>query len=263
MARGRQVPPEANEQGRALGIVLFGGLLVSIVINGSYTRYVRPGIGPLLLGAGAILVLVGLSHFLARPGPRPDAPTASDSTTGLTRVEHGSSGHRHLSARTTWLLLVPSVILLLAPPPPLGATSVSHYAELPGSAAPVPNRHYPPLAAGGTPAIGLNEFVSRADFDVDRSVSRRPVTITGFVAGPGPRFPGGYLLVRFVLFCCAADAHPAAVHVNGYPPLPIDTWVTARVQSIDGSATAANGYVPEVRLLSLRSSPEPSDPYKH
>lgn len=109
MARGRQVPPEANEQGRALGIVLFGGLLVSIVINGSYTRYVRPGIGPLLLGAGAILVLVGLSHFLSRPGYRPDAPTASDSATGAPLVEHASaSGHRHRTGRTTWLLLIPS-----------------------------------------------------------------------------------------------------------------------------------------------------------
>ena len=67
--------------------------------------------------------------------------------------------------------------------------------------------------------------------------------------------------MRFVLFFCAADAHPAAVRVNGLPPLPADTWVTARVQSI-GSATSANEHVQQVRVLSLHTSPEPIDPHE-
>ena len=126
-----------------------------------------------------------------------------------------------------------------------------------------PTRKFPALPGGSDPELGVKEFVLRALYDADRSVVTTPVTVTGFVAPAGDGYTGGYTVARLVISCCAADASPMQLHVEGPAPAPEGSWVNAVVTAQDGTAGQANDYVPTVSVMSLTPTSQPSDPYEH
>lgn len=206
-------------------------------------------------------------------------------------------GHQHDGSRAPWLILVPVLVLLLIAPAALGADAVARSGgsqALAGldAAAPVstgdgvtgdggykPNdgsgrssgtsasgRRTMPfnaLPGGRDPQITLKDFILRALYDGDNSVSRNPVTVTGFIAGPGEGQSGGYTIARMIISCCAADANAMRVHVDGAAPFPANTWVTAVVSAKEGTGTMANDYVPTADVQSIQKAAQPSDPYEH
>ncbi|MTD13503.1 TIGR03943 family protein [Nakamurella sp. YIM 132087] len=126
-----------------------------------------------------------------------------------------------------------------------------------------PTMQFDPLPTGEDPAIPLREFVLRALYDGEDSVVDTPVTVTGFIAPAGTGFTSGYSIARLVISCCAADANPMQIHVDGDAPLPTDTWVTAVVTAVPDTAGQDNGYVPTVTVTSITPVDQPSDPYEH
>lgn len=126
-----------------------------------------------------------------------------------------------------------------------------------------PTRKFPALPAGSDPELGVKEFVLRALYDADRSVVTTPVTVTGFIAPASDGYTGGYTVARLVISCCAADASPMQLHVEGTAPAPEGAWVNAVVTAQDGTANQANDYVPTVVVTSMRPTGQPSDPYEH
>lgn len=124
-------------------------------------------------------------------------------------------------------------------------------------------RKFPALPAGADPEVGVKEFVLRALYDADRSVVTTPVTVTGFIAPAGDGYTGGYTVARLVISCCAADASPMQLHVEGAAPAPEGAWVNAVITAEDGTASQANDYVPTVTVTSLSPTGQPSDPYEH
>jgi uncharacterized repeat protein (TIGR03943 family) len=122
---------------------------------------------------------------------------------------------------------------------------------------------FPALPAGADPQLTMKQLVLRALYDNERSVSRTPVTVTGFIADAGTGQSGGYTIARVVISCCAADANPMRVHVAGTAPYPANTWVNAVVQAEPGTGTLANDYVPGVIVKSIEQTSQPSDPYEH
>ena len=123
--------------------------------------------------------------------------------------------------------------------------------------------HFPPLDPGPNPPVLLKDFILRALYDADNSVKDTPVTVTGFIAPAGEGYTSGYTIARIVISCCAADANPMQLHVDGDPPFPVNTWVDAVVTAVPDTATMDNGYVPVVTLTSATSIPQPDDPYEH
>jgi uncharacterized repeat protein (TIGR03943 family) len=121
---------------------------------------------------------------------------------------------------------------------------------------------FPPLPPGNT-SVSLKEFVMRALYDGENSVSDNDVTVIGFIAPAGDGYTDGYSLARMTISCCAADANPIRVHLAGKPRFPIDTWVTAVIRARPGSAGADNQYVPTVDVISMGTTRQPSDPYEH
>ncbi len=126
-----------------------------------------------------------------------------------------------------------------------------------------PTRSFPALPSSKDPQLTLYDFIQRALYDAGSSVVNTPVTVTAFVAPAGDGFTGGYTLARLKVSCCAADATPMQVHVDGSVPLPVNTWVTAVVTAQDGSASSENDYVPTVNVTTLTTMDQPSDPYEH
>lgn len=308
-----------NRTTQSAVIALLGGLLISITVTGRFTSYVKPGFGPLLLIAGAILIVVGVLSIVTglradkradelagagqvSPGAVHGVPLPSDHA-DQGDTEHDGHGHSHERSKAPWLILAPILVLLLLAPPALGADAVARnagsqalsglrgVAEASGTGADVgaggsaggyapndgsghgigtkafakkrPTMAFPALPTGKDPLLSLKEFIMRALYDGDDSVSNDDITVVGFIAAPGDGYISGYSLARMTISCCAADASPMRVHVDGTAKYPVDTWVSAVISARTGTANADNDYVPTVDLVSMHTISQPVDPYEH
>ena len=210
--------------------LLVGAVLLRLTVTGAYTRYVQGRMGPWLVVAGVVVIVLGLATLVR------GRPTHEH--------EHGQ--------RVGWLLLAPIAALLLVSPPALGSYGVDRGASVDVREG-VPE--FRPLDPDAGPVdMTLLEFSQRA-FDHDGSSFRgTPVRLTGFVAGGG-----GFRLARYQIACCAADAAPVVVRVvgtQGDSPAR-DQWV-----SVTGTFRSGGGDTPELTATSVVEIPEPADPYE-
>lgn len=212
-------------------LLLVGGALVKIVLDGSYVRYVKPAAAVPVFLAG--LVMVGLA---------------------VVTLEFG--GHRH-SGVGAWLLVLPVLAIYLVAPPALGADSVIR-AGARSVARPVAS--FAPLPRVGVVSISVSELVARAVWDAG-SLRGRRVALTGFVVHEG----AAEYVARLVITCCAADATPMKVALTGGSAgsLPDDQWVRVVGVVRTGSASVADGYTPTLAVSSLTTVAAPDDPYEY
>ncbi|RZQ60350.1 TIGR03943 family putative permease subunit [Amycolatopsis suaedae] len=236
-------------------LLLLGGALLKIAINGDYLRYVKPAQQPWIIAAGAVMVLLGVlamgrDLLAARRGRARSGGHA----------EH--AGHAH-PARSAWLLVLPVLAVFLVAPPALGSDSVTRTQARAPQGAVRDASAFPPLPEGPVVPLTVTEFVTRAGWDGNGSLNGRTVSLTGFVVHE----QGSTLLARMVIGCCAADAYPVTVRVTGgtgaVAGLPADTWIEVTGQVVPGSATTANGYTPDLTLATARRVQAPQDPYEY
>jgi uncharacterized repeat protein (TIGR03943 family) len=199
----------SEEQTRSVLLLALGGMAVWLWRSGEVLNYVRPGLAPLVLAAGVVLLALGLLPPLGLLGARAAGTAAS------------AGGHRH-RARVGWLLLVPVLVVLVVQPAALGSYAASSRTVVPGGG----GGDFPALAAPvrGAVPMPMAEFVTRAVRDPGQSLAGVRVRLTGFVAPA--EGTGGYRLTRFVIFCCAADAEALQAVVRGDPvPRARDQWL--------------------------------------
>ena len=217
-------------------VLLVGALLVRLAAGGAYARYVRVGMGPWLLVAGILLVVLGAAGVI-RALVRPRVTE-----------EHGHS------ERAGWLLLAPVVALLMVTPPALGSFGVDRSTVVAVGSG---GRTFAALPAGTTVPMTLLEFNQRAADHNGASFGTTPVRLTGFVARTADG--DGFRLARYQIQCCAADAVAAVVRVvgaTGAPPAR-DGWLT-----VTGTFEPSADPVPRIRASSLAAVPAPEDPYE-
>jgi uncharacterized repeat protein (TIGR03943 family) len=225
-------------------LMLLGGALVKITLNGTYVRYVKPTAKPWVLAAGVIMVglaviAIAQDMLTTRPAPHPD-------------------DHHH-SGRWAWLLLLPVLAIFLVAPPALGADSVLRAGN---RTAPVrQGSAFPPLPRAAVVPIAMGEFITRSVWDPSNSLAGRTVALTGFVVHAN----GTDYVARLVITCCAADATPMKVALTGRQAdeLPDNQWVRVAGVLRPGSATEANGYTPTFAVSSLTTVDPPEDPYEY
>lgn len=224
-------------------LVLLGGALLKIGLNGDYLRYVKPAQHPWVLAGGAVMVALGAVAIVRDVRSR-----------GLAGDGHGQ--HHHL-ARSAWLLMLPVLAVFLVAPPALGADSVARTA----ARAPAQSQSaFPPLPPGAVVPLSLTDLVTRAGWDASGSLNGRTVRVTGFVT----HARGSILLARMVITCCAADAYPLTVRLAGVAPAGYadDTWLQVTGQVVPGTATRANRYTPDLEVASAQRIRQPADPYE-
>jgi uncharacterized repeat protein (TIGR03943 family) len=230
-----------TEEVGATTVLLVGALLVRLALTGAYARYVRVGMGSLLLVAGILLVLLGFLGVVRALGGSPGAGAPDD-------------GHGHGHERVGWLLLVPVVALLLVAPPALGSYGVDRSTVVAVSSG---GRTFTPLRSGATVPMTLLEYDERAADHDGASLGAVPVRLTGFVARAADG--GGFRLARYQIQCCAADAVAAVVRVVGVSgDLPArDQWVI-----VTGTYHHSADDVPELVASVVSPVPAPADPYE-
>ncbi|MGV9886808.1 TIGR03943 family putative permease subunit [Streptomyces sp. NPDC003395] len=234
-----------NRQAQAVVMFLVGAVTLHAGFTDLYLRYVKAGLRPLLLAAGAVLVAGAAAVVWYEVKSR----------SGRGRCADAAHGHRE--PRVAWLLLIPLLALILVAPPALGSFSAMRA----GTALQQPYG-YPKLPASDPVRISLVDYAGRAVYDHGRSLGKRKVQITGFVALDSQGAP---YLVRMSLNCCAADAQPVKLALTGdIPPvLQPDTWlrVTGTYTPKQTRDPVNHRPIPYVRVTEAVPVPAPRDPY--
>lgn len=225
-----------NRRMESVLLLALGAVAIRFGFTDAALAYLKPAFQPILLVAGVVLVLLG-GH-------------------GLLRDPAGHEGHEgHDSPGVAWLLVVPLLVLLLIAPPALGSfaagrqgppatTSDSGFVDL-------------PPAREGAVDLGLRDFVTRASQDPQRSLDGLPVRVIGFV---GPAGSGdGYLLSRFTVACCAADATAYTTRVVDDTRRDADTWV----EIVGRWDPGADDDLPVLRADQVTVIPAPAEPYEY
>ncbi|MEW2285212.1 TIGR03943 family protein [Streptomyces sp. NPDC047841] len=227
-----------NRQAQAAVLFLLGGALLHAGTTDLYLRYVKAGLRPLLLAAGAVLIAAALA-------------------TAWYERRRDRERHRHPEPRVAWLLLLPLLALILIAPPALGS-----YSALRSGTALQKPYGYGPLPAGDPVPLSVVEYASRAAYGHGRSLHGRAVRVTGFLALDHAGRP---YLVRMALNCCAADAQPVKIALTGAlpPVLRPDAWLEVTGTYAPGLRhdPVNDGPIPYLEVTATRPVPAPRDPY--
>ncbi|MEW2162107.1 TIGR03943 family protein [Streptomyces sp. NPDC007084] len=235
------------------------GLLQVSLLTDLCLRYVRPGMRPLLVASGVLLLALGAAEawsYLAprlRPGAaarhgvpgsggdrdddsdgrderdgrdwrdRREEPDGREEPEEPEEHEGHDHGHDHEHSgvpRVAWLLFLPALSLLLYAPPALGAYTASREP----SRAVTRQDRFDALPATSPLPMTLTQFTRRVQQDRTQAIKGRTVRMSGLVTPD--KGHGDWYLTRIIISCCAADAQSVKVRIHGAPPLAADTWVS-------------------------------------
>jgi len=251
-------PHRSSASSRAVLPLLVGALLARLIVTGTYRRYVRASMRPWLVLAALGLLALAVWALLDRTpdgGPDHHGP---DHAAPDHELDHDSHDHGAHIPAIAWLLVLPALALFLVAPRGLGAFAADR-----SSASKPSTRAHAGLAVldpGAPPRqMLMSDFVDRAWNDDGASLNGAVARLTGLVA---PAKDGdGFVLLRFHISCCAADAVPAGVHVTGWTgPVPAtDSWVTADVRFRAGQPSVV---YPPVEALHVTAIAAPGQPYE-
>ncbi|MGX7827019.1 TIGR03943 family putative permease subunit [Actinokineospora sp. 24-640] len=190
--------------------------------------------------------------------------TGEHSTGEHAAGEHSDDEHEHNhSARSAWLLLLPVLAIFLIAPPALGADSVmrgDNQAAASRASGTDGRSLFPALPQGDVVTVAMSDFAARAAWDSGDSLKDRTVRLTGFIVAQGDTV----YLARLSIACCAADAFPVKVKLDGAgtDSLENDMWIEAIGQVQMGTATKETDYVPTLTVTGLSQIPQPENPYE-
>ncbi|MDX6256531.1 MAG: hypothetical protein QOJ11_2865 [Frankiales bacterium] len=239
-----------NRRTESLLLAAMGVAALVLSLNGDALAFIRPTLVPYLFASGVVLLLLAIAPAVRRR-VAPDAELEAEEQT-----EHD---HQH-SRRAPWLVMAPLLVLLVVAPGPLGASAAStaQRAVTPQGGA------YPPVGAkvDGAVPMTLAEYTSRAVDDDAHSLTGVPVRLVGFVAKA--KDGNGFLLSRFTIFCCAADAEIEQIRILGASSPAPNTWVAVTGTWPVTSAAAASGEsVPTLTASSVVAVKRPHAPYEY
>jgi uncharacterized repeat protein (TIGR03943 family) len=242
---------------RSQAAVLFLVGAMALYLGGSDTAlaYVKAGLQPLLLASGAILIGLGVAAAL--------------------RCRREQDGHQPHGSRVAWLLALPPLALVLIAPPALGAFAASRQTVRPPptrqtvptdqATGGVDQALFPPLVPPGDGAavpLTLAEYMVR-DYEAPHTLAGVSIRLVGFVT-PQQGGGEGYLLTRFALNCCAADATAMKVAVLGDPvPRAPDTWLEVEGRWQQQTNDHPSSEIPLLLAESIRVIEQPSPPYEN
>ncbi|MEO6085487.1 MAG: TIGR03943 family protein [Umezawaea sp.] len=224
-------------------LILLGGALLKLSFTDMYLRYVKAGLQPLLIAAGATMILLACLAIVR----------------DLRGAKEVHDDHEHKSSRSPWMLLLPVLAVFLISPPALGADTVNRSDRNAAQEAKSTNG-FAALPEGAVIPLSLGEFVTRTAWDDSGSLDNRVVKLTGFVV----RKNDSTYVARLAISCCAADASPIKVRMTGtgFDAMPTDQWVEVTGKVVPKSATKETAYVPTFTVAEIAPIATPVDTYE-
>jgi uncharacterized repeat protein (TIGR03943 family) len=245
----------SDRRSQAAVLFLVGAMALYLGGSDAALAYVKAGLQPLLVASGVILMGLVVAAVL--------------------RYRREQDGHQPHGPRVAWLLALPPLALVLIAPPALGAFAASRQPiQPPPTIQASPTRPtapgsdlFPPLippSNGSAVPLTLAEFLAR-DYEEPHTLAGVRIRLVGFVA-PQPRGQAGYLLTRFSISCCAADATALRVAIRGDPVArPSDTWLEVEGRWQQRTSDDPDQRASDTAMLlaeSVRVIKQPSEPYE-
>jgi uncharacterized repeat protein (TIGR03943 family) len=281
-------------------IALTATLLLRLGLTDAHLNYVKPAMRPWLVVAGAVLAALTVVRYVGwrthptddatttrRPVPLPPPPPPAstplapavgalppppppdhgdDDGAGAGAGAGQAADHDHVHGRglVPWLLALPFAAVILVGPAPLSSFAASRQDTRTPDPPAGDAGTYPPLPApvDGAHELTLSEFAARAAFDDERQMEGQTIRLTGFVT-PAEGGGSGFTLTRFRIACCAGDAYPIKVAIEGLDqPVPaVDTWLAVE-GTWQPSTDGRDDEPPVLDATTLREVPQPADPYE-
>ena len=254
----------SDRRSQAAVLFLVGAMALYLGGSDAALAYVKAGLQPLLLISGMVLVGLAVAAALWSRRDHDDVEQSGD-----------GRGHQLHGPRVAWLLALPPLALVLIAPPALGAFAASRQPTRPPptrqtvptdqGAAGVDQALFPPLIPPGDGAavpLTLAEYMVRAH-EAPHTLADLRIRLVGFVT---PQEPGGdgYLLTRFAINCCAADATALKVAIHGDPvPRAPDTWLEVEGRWQQRTSDDPSSEIPLLLSESIRVVTQPSPPYEN
>jgi uncharacterized repeat protein (TIGR03943 family) len=217
----------------AAALAAWGGLFWFLLVSGRTSLYLSSRTAWVVPTGAVVLTLAAAGRLATVRAPRKE----------------------RLTPRTSWALgfiVFPAVIVLTLPPTALGSYAAARRSLSAGFAGPA-------LEAGGrvtlaAVAAGVWSDQARRAL-IERAGS--PVRFEGIVTRREGSPADEFVLTRFIVSCCVADALSVQVRVVGVPPgrFEEDQWVR-----VSGTFYPVGREV-VVAASSVRAIPQPDDPY--
>jgi uncharacterized repeat protein (TIGR03943 family) len=229
---------------RSRAVVAVGALVLWMASTDAMLKYLKASMRPWLLLCGLVLVVFGV-YSLAR-----------------SRNEHA---HEHVHrSRSGWLLIVPIVVVLAFGAQSLGAFAASRSGtQLPEYSFDI--AAYASSTGQSRPALKLSDIEEGVRAKANREfLATHDVVLIGFVTRPVAFGPGTFVLTRFLLSCCAADAIAINLAIVGARAVPgPNQWVkvTAHLEPRP-QVVGLDGGMPVLRADAIRRVHAPSGPYE-
>jgi putative membrane protein len=239
---------------QALVLALTGFFLLEKIWSGTIFLYINQRFMVLVALAGVALVIMAQIVFQARPPTsQTDDPSDTDEITENAKPEKPTS--------PAWIA-IPLLLSLLIPARPLGASSLSNRGISVSSPFMVQSSGAQILAEQPPVQRTVLEWIRTFSATADPSaLAGEPVDVIGFVYHD-PRLPAGqFLVARFTISCCIADAAAIGLTVawDGAQALTANQWV--RVQGEMATSQLDGQTVPLIRADQVSIIPEPAQPY--
>ncbi len=249
-----------NGLNRGILVAVLGAIALQLGLTDGMLHFLRPGMRPYLVAAGAVLLLLGTVVALAAWRDRDPVEGGSD-------LDHGHD-HAH-GTRVAWLLILPVLAGVLAP------AALDSYSA--ARAVPFQQRQWPladfdvarflrtEAIAGGEPKLPLSDYIGVSRRRSNQGyLATHDVRVLGFVTPDDHGRPHRFLLTRFRIGCCAADAIPMQLDVlvprNVRIP-PKNHWVEATVRLVVPQPHGA--LTTQVRAQGLDPVGKPDQPYDY
>jgi putative membrane protein len=240
---------------QALVLAGLGIFLFAKVMNGRILFYINQRFVILVLLAALALIL--LAQFILRE--RPALQQVEDSP------HHDHSGeddpHGNRAGWALWLLALPVLIGLLAPERPLGAGALGTRGINMTSTYTIQGGSTSALAISPTQRSVL-DWIRAVNEEPDQTVlDGQPADVTGFVYHDARLERDQFMVARFSIACCVADAAALGMVVD-WPEsasLPDNQWV--RVRGLVHLAQLDDRTIAVIDAMSVYRVPEPVQPY--
>jgi putative membrane protein len=228
-------PPSRNYL-LASAYLVWAGALAWLLVTGRYQDFLRPGFWALLLWGLVVLVLLGGALVLF--------PRSLDS------MSRGAALWIRLG-----VLIVPLIYVFAEQGRPLGSQALKNRFFEPRFMERLA-RSVPKQVETENPHVTLLEILQNF-----QAYQGRKITTEGMVHRDEVVPPKHFLVFRFLIFCCAADALPAGALVSGKDAdsFAQDSWV--RVEGVLGLKKVGDLLFPLIQADRITKISPPKNPY--
>jgi uncharacterized repeat protein (TIGR03943 family) len=239
---------------KALLLILLAIFFAEKFVSGTLYYYIGPRFGWLAIVAVTLLILIGGSYSLT------SNPTSDE---GHDNHHHHDHGHDHGDQASAWpilLVALPLVLGVTVPARPLGSSAVDVRGVSTEFTTTASNGERTlTIVPGERNVLDWVEAINEADEPAE--ITGEPADVIGFVYRD-PRFAADqFMLARFTITCCVADAMAIGIVIEdpAAADYAADTWV--RVEGEFAEGTVDGNTMPVLIAEAITPIEPPEQPY--